>query len=74
MVSLAEFVRKEPIESEMRRAIDAALRAVPGVSGVEEADREVWAVHGTPTGEALVLAAGDVVDRLAGRVREQLGL
>jgi hypothetical protein len=74
MVSLAEFVRKEPIESEMRRAIDAALRAVPGVSGVEEADREVWAVHGTPTGEALVLAAGDVVDRLAGRVREQLSL
>jgi len=36
-----EFVRKDPLEGGLRRAIDAALRQVPGVTDVAQEDREV---------------------------------
>ena len=71
-VRLAEFVREEPLESEMRQQIEATLRSVDGVSDVQEMDREVWTVYGTPLGPELVRAAGEVVDRLADRARDQL--
>lgn len=66
-VSMAEFVREEPLETEMRTAVDAAIRSVPGVTDVAEEDREVWIVEGTPSGEALVRAVGAAVDPLVER-------
>ena len=69
IIAVAEFVREDPLEAELRREMDAALRAVPGVTDVAEEDREVWIVNGQPSGEALVRAAAGVVDRLAPRAR-----
>jgi hypothetical protein len=71
-VSLAEFLREEPLESELRQQMAAALGAVPGVEVVDEEDRESWFVSGSPSGEALVRAAGQVVDQLAARARAHL--
>lgn len=62
-----EFVRTDPLETELRRRIAEALETVPGVTGVEEEDREVWTVTGSPTGRALVEAVAQVVDDLADR-------
>ncbi len=61
-VDVAEFVREEPLESEFRAAIDAALRAVPGVRSVHEEDREVWLIAGGSSGVDLLTAAAVVVD------------
>ena len=72
-VFVAEFVRDDPLEDELRQGMDTALRAVPGVTDVAEEDREVWIVDGAPAGEALVRAAAAVVDRLAPRAREYMG-
>ena len=49
-VSVMEFVREEPLEGELRRRIAIALRSVE---------------TGTPSGEALVRAVGEVLDGLA---------
>jgi hypothetical protein len=64
-VAVMEFVQEEPLEGELRRRIVAALRSVVGVDTAEEMDREVWFVTGTPSGEALVRAVGEVLDDLA---------
>lgn len=68
-VNVAEFLREEPLESDLRRALDAALRSVEGVTDVIEEDREQWAVIGSPTGEGLLKAVALVVDNLADRAR-----
>jgi hypothetical protein len=68
-VAVAEFLRADPLETELRQRIAAALRAVGGIEAVGEEDREVWLVTGTPSGEALVGAAAQVVDHLAARTR-----
>ena len=68
-VAVAEFLREDPLESELRLQMDYALTAVNGAESVWEEDREVWGVTGTPSGEALVRAAADVVDHLAARAR-----
>ncbi|NDU75007.1 hypothetical protein GWI34_20585 [Actinomadura sp. DSM 109109] len=65
-----EFIRTDPLESELRRRIAEALSGVSGVTGVEEEDREVWTVTGDPGGRALVEAVAEVVDDLAPRTRE----
>lgn len=70
-VAMAEFVREEPLESEMRRRLDEALRAVAGVDVVFEEDREIWGVYNT-TGAALASAAAAVLDDLAPRVRAHI--
>ena len=71
-VGVMEFVREDPLESELRRRI-AALRSVRGVQTADEMDREVWFVTGTPSGDALVRAAAEVVDDLAGQTRVYAG-
>jgi hypothetical protein len=71
-VWVMEFVDEEPLEKELRDAIAAALRAVPGVTDVDEEDREVWAVEGPDSGEAVVRAVAAVVDRFAERTREHV--
>jgi hypothetical protein len=43
-VSVMEFIREDPLETEIRDAMAAELRAVPGVRRVNEEDREVWVV------------------------------
>ena len=68
-VAVMEFVREDPLESELRRRIAAALLSAGGVGMAEELDREVWFVTGTPSGDALVRAAAEVVDDLAGQTR-----
>ncbi|WP_141972545.1 hypothetical protein [Actinomadura hallensis] len=67
-----EFIRTDPLEPELRRRIANALSGVNGVTSVEEEDREVWAVTGTPTGKALVEAAAQAVDALADQLRDTL--
>lgn len=71
-VSVAEFLREEPLESEMRAAVDQAIRAVAGVTEVAEEDREVWILSGDPSGEELVRSVGEAVDRLAPRARRHI--
>jgi hypothetical protein len=68
-VWVAEFLRDEPLESELRDSMDEALAAVAGVTEALQEDREVWAVTGTPSGEALAQAAAGVVDGLAERAK-----
>lgn len=45
-VSVAEFIREEPLESEFREAIYTSLMRVKGVTTVFENDRENWTVKG----------------------------
>jgi hypothetical protein len=66
---LMEYVREDPLESQLRVAIAAALRAVPGVIRAEEDDREVWVIDGEPSGEDLVRAIAPVLDEYADRAR-----
>ena len=68
-VAVAEFVRADPLESELRQRMAAALGAVDGVERVWEEDREVWGVTGAASGEALLRAAAGVVDHLAAAAR-----
>jgi hypothetical protein len=71
-VSVMEFIREDPLESEIRNAMLAALVAVPRATAVAEEDREVWIVAGDPSGDALVRAAADVVDTFADRARADM--
>lgn len=72
-VSVMEFVREDPLESELRQRITTALRSVPGVTSADEEDRELWFVTGTPSGKALAESAAHVVDDLADRTRAYYG-
>lgn len=64
-----EFVREDPLETEIREKVAAAIRAVPGVRAVMEEDLEVWVIKGDPDGGALVNAVAKVIDALAPRIR-----
>ncbi len=72
-VSVMEYVSEEPLESDLRQRIAAALRNVTGVTSADEHDRETWFVTGTPSGKALIEATARVVDDLAERTRAHLG-
>ncbi|MGE5288083.1 MAG: hypothetical protein ACM3ML_12965 [Micromonosporaceae bacterium] len=72
VVAVAEFLREDPLEGELRERMAAALGGVDGAREVAEDDREVWLVTGGPSGEALVRAAAGVVDGLADRARAYL--
>lgn len=71
-IAAAEFVRQEPLESELEARLIEGLRRVDGVEDVAREDREVWVVRGHPTGAALVDAAAAVVDELAPRMRQHI--
>jgi hypothetical protein len=68
-VRAAELVRQDPLESQLRHQMAGALAAVDGADNVWEEDREAWGVLGPASGEALVRAASDVLDRLAPSLR-----
>lgn len=53
-INVAEFIRHEPLDTEFRTRLVAALAGVAGVTAIEEADRDVWVVAGEPEGQALV--------------------
>ena len=67
-----KFVRSDPLESELRVRIMNELRAVSGVTHVAEHDRESWFLTGTTSGEALVVAAAQIVDGLADEIRRAM--
>jgi hypothetical protein len=69
-VSMAEFVREEPLQSEMSTAVQGALMIVPGVTDAAREDTETWVVWGTPSGEQLVRAVAAAVDPLVLRVSQ----
>jgi hypothetical protein len=71
-ISAAEFVREEPLEGELQRAVADGLRSVPGVAKVVHEDRERWIVAGAPSGEALARAAAAAIDGLAARIRAHI--
>ena len=71
-VTAMEFVREDPLESDLREGVSRALRSVPGVVDVAEEDREVWVVSGSPSGEDLVRAGASVVDAFADRIRSHV--
>ena len=69
-VSVMEFIRAEPLESELAAAISEALSAVPGVTKAAREDREKWVVKGDADGPALVRAASTAVDRFSLKTRK----
>jgi hypothetical protein len=69
LVSAMEFVREEPLESQLRTAIEGALRTVTGVKKVQEEDREVWIIDGAPIGPSLVEAVAIAIDGYAAELR-----
>jgi len=71
-VAVAEFIREDPLETELRDGVVAALGSVPGVEGVHHEDREVWLVAGAPDGRALVAAVATFIDQLAPRAAAML--
>jgi hypothetical protein len=68
--AVLEFVRDEPLVSELNDALGSALGAVAGVARAWHEDREVWHIDGHPEGRALVVAAADVLDRFESRILE----
>jgi hypothetical protein len=72
VVPVAEFLREDPLESRLIDGVTAALQEVADVDVVEQEDREVWLVSGSPSGEALVGAAADIIDELAPAARSYL--
>ena len=72
IVQVLEFVRDEPLETDLARLVTTALAGVDGVTQVKRDDREAWAVDGTPEGYELVEAVSIVVDGLARRTRAHI--
>jgi hypothetical protein len=68
-IFVAEYIRAEPLQSKLHKAITAALNGVPGVTRVMQEDREVWVVQGDVAGESLVRACSKALDRLAAALR-----
>lgn len=71
-ISALEFVREKPLEPELARSLEAKLSQVPGAKQVVREDTETFIVDGDPSGEALALAACEVVDAFADRIRRRL--
>ena len=69
-IYVAEFIRSEPLQSELFDAITSALSGVPGVARAVQEDREVWAVQGNVAGDALVRACSLALNRLAQPLRD----
>lgn len=69
-VSVMEFIRTEPLESELGAAVSAALAAVPGVREAAHEDRETWIIKGDADGSSLVRAASAAVDRFSSQTRK----
>jgi hypothetical protein len=71
-VAVAEFVRQEPLEGRLDRAITTALGKVKGATAVAREDREVWVVQGKVSGDDLVRACAAALDQLEPEIRQHL--
>ena len=71
-VWVMEFIRTDPLESELAAAVSAALAAVPGVREAAHDDRETWVIKGDTDGPSLVRAASAAVDRFSAQTRGAL--
>jgi hypothetical protein len=72
IVQVLEFVRGDPLESDLARLITTALAGVERVTQVKRDDRELWIVDGSPEGYELVEAVSIVVDGLARQTRAHI--
>ena len=68
-INVAEYIRADPLQTELHDAITNALTATPGVSMAVQEDRELWIVQGDVSGEALIRACAFALDRLADAMR-----
>lgn len=71
-INAAEFVRRDPLYSRLDTDITAALKKVKGVIAVAHDDREVWLVQAEASGEDLVRACSEALDKLAPDIRKQI--
>jgi len=69
VVAVAEFIRDDPLESELVTGVETALRSVVGVTNVWHEDREQWVAEGQPSGRELVGAVAAFLDSFAERAR-----
>jgi len=65
--AVAETVRGDPLESDMRERIGEVLSSTEGVTDCWEEDREVWSIRGDF--EAVVVAEAIVDNVLLGPLR-----
>jgi hypothetical protein len=72
IVPVMEFIREEPLESELTDAITSALNRVRGVRQAAQEDREVWVISGRARGKALVSAVAAVLDPLEARLQRHI--
>ena len=70
-IAAREYFRDDPLGQDLRRRLESAMLAVPGVTSAENASWETWYVTGNASGEALSNAAATVVDELADRMRAE---
>jgi hypothetical protein len=68
-ISVAEFIRENPLESILVQAITRCLRVTPGVTDVIHDDRETWVLRGDISGESLIVACGNALDELEPQTR-----
>lgn len=72
-VSVAEFLREEPLQSEFIDAVSAGLQSVRGVRKVVQEDREVWLVSGRLiSGKKLVIAVDKALEILDAPMRRHV--
>ena len=67
-VPVLEFIRDEPLESDLTEALIRALKKVWWVRKVEHEDRETFIIAGRPSGRALVNAVSKVLDEFSARI------
>lgn len=72
VVNAAEFIRDDPLETKFRNRIARALSSIEGVKQVEEADREVWVVSGSPEGREMAKAVVDVLISLNDEIQSYI--
>ena len=68
-VNVAEFIRTEPLQSQLAIAITRALEKAPGVNKVVREDREVWLLEGDTSGEELIRACAKALAELEEKLR-----
>ncbi len=68
-VSVAEFLREQPLDVELGISVDRAIRSIDGVADVQHEEHEVWVVRGAPSGQELVHGVAAAMERFAARIR-----
>jgi hypothetical protein len=68
-VNVAEFIREEPLQSDLFERITEALAKTDGVETAYQEDREVWIVQGDVTGESLIQSCAVALNELEPNIR-----